>query len=81
MDQDGQLDITSESLLGPQTPRAVGTPKSSPGRAGKRVRLYFRCCRVVALLVPPAPILSGQLSVWRVHCPRCARLGEIAVEE
>ncbi len=86
-EQRGELDITSEGFA-PVDPFGRSSkplpkrplPKRPQQNAG-RIRLYFKCCRVFTLQTMPVAVLFGQLSVWRVHCPRCGSLSEIPVED
>lgn len=81
-EQRGELDLTSEACLPSNN---LGLPAhplpKRPQPIAGRIRLYFKCCRVFTLQTMPMAVLFGQLSVWRVHCPRCGRLSEIPVED
>ncbi len=94
MDEDGELDLTSEpEPWRPPSGRSSGSdgatedavwdesPSASGDHAqgGKRVRILFRCCQVDAYMVVPQRVLAGETNVWRVHCVRCGRLVEIPV--
>ncbi|MCA9134593.1 MAG: hypothetical protein KDA45_15605 [Planctomycetales bacterium] len=76
----GDLDLTSEPYREPQPPG--GNQPSPAARArhassGGRASVLFSCCRVYAYVKIPPNVLSGQLSSWRFHCPRCGKLVEI----
>ncbi len=85
-DQHGELDLTSEGFsdrCSGSEPQNKNTfhRRSQRKITDGRIRTYFKCCRVFALLAMPAAVVSGHLSIWRVHCPRCGRLSEIPVED
>lgn len=65
-----ELDISSEP-----TPPSASTRQAKP--VAKTTRVLFTCCRVYARVPVPAKVLTGELSAWRLHCPRCGQLIEI----
>ncbi|MCC7338980.1 MAG: hypothetical protein IT422_28120 [Pirellulaceae bacterium] len=82
MNEDGQLDLTSEAL----TSAAAGTPRQAqaakpPRLPEQSMRVFFHCCRVYATVHVPLGVTNGRLSSWRFHCPRCGKLNEIPLDE
>lgn len=88
MENEGELDITSEPTLGPLLPvekrAGQGGNRGERGRTARkgqahRLQVHFKCCNVYALLPIPEGVMNAQLSSWRFHCPRCAKLVEIPI--
>ncbi|MEZ6137656.1 MAG: hypothetical protein R3C53_22445 [Pirellulaceae bacterium] len=78
MDDEHQLDLTSEPPIAP----AADAQRSPSKRNNPRpsLRVFFACCRVYANVVIPTGVLDSRLTSLRMHCPRCARLEEIRLD-
>ncbi len=73
-----QLDITSEPTpIQPTVEQSTRSAKKRASQQGTSARVYFKCCRVYAVVRIPNGVLNGELSSWRFHCPRCGELSEI----
>ncbi|QDV22283.1 hypothetical protein [Aureliella helgolandensis] len=86
-DTSGELDITSDPFPSqPPTPGGAGQRRlpslrsqqgqsiANPSRRSKSVRAIFSCCHVYAHIAVPPKVVTGEIKIWRVHCPRCGRL-------
>ncbi|MEO8269867.1 MAG: hypothetical protein ABI557_09105 [Aureliella sp.] len=82
MNEDGQLDLTSEAL--PSSPVGSSSQAHDVKRARsseQSMRVFFHCCRVYAAVNVPLGVTNGRLSSWRFHCPRCGKLNEIPLDD
>ncbi|GAB5402127.1 MAG: hypothetical protein Aurels2KO_03580 [Aureliella sp.] len=58
---------------------SAGQSGNSGARRRKTIRVIFECCNVYGVVPIPPRVLSGELSSWRFHCPRCGRATEVPV--